>query len=129
MWLALLACFVSYLYHYTYDVRIGASALLSNGTVFAPAGTGMIACLAKNRRVPVIFAAESYKFCEKVQLDSIVYNELGDYRELLKPDPDSSSQVIQRSLSIRSYSIFCNDTLFFVVIRDSFLRNRWVTRV
>jgi translation initiation factor 2B subunit (eIF-2B alpha/beta/delta family) len=112
-------------------VRIGASALLSNGTVFAPAGTGMIACLAKNRRVPVIFAAESYKFCEKVQLDSIVYNELGDYRELLKPDPDSSSQVIERGLSIILFNFLkmTNDTLFFVAIRDSFLRNRWVTRV
>jgi translation initiation factor 2B subunit (eIF-2B alpha/beta/delta family) len=91
----------------------------------------MIACLAKNRRVPVIFAAESYKFCEKVQLDSIVYNELGDYRELLKPDPDSSSQVIERGLSIILFNFLkmTNDTLFFVAIRDSFLRNRWVTRV
>ena len=70
-----------------YIEYLGASALLSNGTVYAPAGTGMIACLAKNKRVPVIFAAESYKFCEKVQLDSIVSNELGDQRELLKLDP------------------------------------------
>ena len=53
----------------------------------------MIACLARHRRVPVIFAAESYKFCEKVQLDSIVFNELGDYRELLKPEADSDPQV------------------------------------
>lgn len=73
-------------------VLLGASALLSNGTIFGAAGTGMIACLAKNFRVPVIFAAESYKFCEKVQLDSIVYNELGNYRELLKPDPAVDSQ-------------------------------------
>ena len=37
----------------------------------------MVASLAKARRVPVIVVSESYKFCEKVQLDSIVYNELG----------------------------------------------------
>ena len=71
---------------------IGASSLLSNGTVFASAGTGLIACLAKNKRVPVIFAAESYKFCDKVQLDSIVFNELGDYKELIKPDDDCTQE-------------------------------------
>jgi len=73
-------------------VLLGASALLSNGTVFAPAGSGMIACLAKNKRVPVIFAAESYKFCEKVQLDSIVFNELGDYKELIPHQVGSAEE-------------------------------------
>ena len=64
-------------------VILGASALLSNGSVLAPAGTAMVAELAKFFRVPVIIAAESYKFCEKVQLDSIVYNELGSCSELV----------------------------------------------
>ena len=58
-------------------VVLGASSLLSNGSMLAPAGTAMVAALAKARRVPVIVVSESYKFCEKVQLDSIVYNELG----------------------------------------------------
>jgi translation initiation factor eIF-2B subunit delta len=62
---------------------IGASALFSNGSVLAPSGTAMVAALAKAQRVPVIFAAESYKFSEKVQLDSIVYNELGNSNELI----------------------------------------------
>ena len=64
-------------------VILGASALFSNGAVLAPAGTAMVAALAKAQRVPVIFAAESYKFSEKVQLDSIVFNELGNTNELL----------------------------------------------
>ena len=58
-------------------VLLGASALLSNGTILAPAGSAMITAIAKAYRKPVIIVAETYKFSEKVQLDSIVYNELG----------------------------------------------------
>jgi translation initiation factor eIF-2B subunit delta len=65
------------------QVILGASAVLSNGAVIAPAGTAMVAALAKTRRVPVVIAAESYKFCEKVQLDSIVFNELGSELEVV----------------------------------------------
>ena len=32
----------------------------------------------------MIVVSETYKFCEKVQLDSIVYNELGSPSELVK---------------------------------------------
>jgi translation initiation factor eIF-2B subunit delta len=63
-------------------VILGASCLMSNGAMLAPAGTAMIASLAKSQRVPVLVAAESYKFCEKVQLDSIVHNELGSADEI-----------------------------------------------
>ena len=65
-------------------VILGASSLLSNGSMIAPAGTAMIAALAKMKRIPVIVAAETYKFCEKVQLDSIVFNELGSQFEIVK---------------------------------------------
>jgi translation initiation factor eIF-2B subunit delta len=63
-------------------VILGASALLSNGAMLAPAGTAMIAALAKMQRIPVIVACESYKFTEKFQLDSIVNNELGAASEV-----------------------------------------------
>ena len=63
-------------------VVLGASSLLSNGSMLAPAGTAMVASLAKARRVPVIVVSESYKFCEKVQLDSIVFNEVGAAGEI-----------------------------------------------
>ena len=66
-------------------VILGASALLANGSVMAPAGTAMVASLAKFFNVPVMIAAESYKFCEKVQLDSIVFNEMGSCSELVVP--------------------------------------------
>ena len=42
----------------------------------------MVAALAKALQIPVIVAAESYKFSEKVQLDSIVHNELGHPSEI-----------------------------------------------
>ena len=45
---------------------------------------------------------QSYKFCDKVQLDSIVFNELGDYRELLKPDPTADDQVERGAVSCMS---------------------------
>lgn len=50
--------------------------------MLGPADTAMVAALAKARQIPVIVAAESYKFSEKVQLDSIVYNELGNSSEI-----------------------------------------------
>ena len=74
-------------------VLLGSSSLLSNGALLAPAGTAMVASIARARQIPVIVAAESYKFSEKVQLDSIVYNELGESSEIAvmqEPDPNSS---------------------------------------
>jgi len=63
-------------------VILGASSLLSNGSMLAPAGTAMVASLGKSQGIPVIVACEGYKFCEKVQVDSIVYNELGAVNEI-----------------------------------------------
>jgi translation initiation factor eIF-2B subunit delta len=67
-------------------VILGASAMLSNGSMLAAAGTAVVASLAKYRHVPVIALCESYKFTERVQLDSIVHNELGSPRELAIAD-------------------------------------------
>ena len=68
-------------------VLLGASALFSNGSMQAPCGSAVIASLAKAQAVPVIAVCESYKFAEKVQLDSIVSNELGSAREICVPVP------------------------------------------
>eukprot|EP01038_Epipyxis_sp_PR26KG_P008140 gene8140-11019_t len=75
-------------------VVLGASCLLSNGSMLAPAGTAMVAALAKAQQIPVIVASESYKFSEKVQLDSIVFNELGNANEIAQMStfsPDGAS--------------------------------------
>mmetsp|Transcript_6920 Transcript_6920/g.7163 ORF Transcript_6920/g.7163 Transcript_6920/m.7163 type:complete len:435 (+) Transcript_6920:175-1479(+) len=73
-------------------VVLGASALLANGAVVAPAGTAMVAALAKYYHIPVIVLAESYKFCDKVQLDAIVFNELGSAAELVCEAPTSEGE-------------------------------------
>ena len=72
-------------------VLLGASALLGNGSMLAASGSAMVAALAKSRRVPVIVACETYKFSEKVYVDSIVYNELGNELEVVNVNIGSSS--------------------------------------
>ncbi|XP_047334236.1 translation initiation factor eIF-2B subunit delta-like [Impatiens glandulifera] len=69
---------VSYIMHEVTRVFLGASSVLSNGTVYSRVGTACVAMVAHESRVPVIVCCEAYKFHERVQLDSICSNELGD---------------------------------------------------
>lgn len=64
-------------------VILGAHCLFSNGTVMSRVGTSVIAMMAYERNVPVIVCAESYKFSDRVQLDSFVFNEIADPDELV----------------------------------------------
>ena len=74
-------------------VILGASCLFANGAMLAPAGTAMVAALANAYQIPVIVAAESYKFTEKVQLDSIVFNEIGNASEVALPSQQTGGEV------------------------------------
>ncbi|KAL0015260.1 hypothetical protein SO802_002329 [Lithocarpus litseifolius] len=76
---------VSYIMHEVTRVFLGASSVLSNGTVYSRVGTACVAMVAHEFRVPVLVCCEAYKFHERVQLDSICSNELGD--------PDAISKV------------------------------------
>ena len=58
-------------------VFLGAHALLSNGYVMSRIGSSIIAMVAKANNVPVLVCCETYKFCERVQTDAFVFNELG----------------------------------------------------
>ncbi|KAK4426305.1 Translation initiation factor eIF-2B subunit delta [Sesamum alatum] len=69
---------VSYVMHEATKVFLGASSVLSNGTVYSRVGTACVAMVAHQFRVPVLICCEAYKFHERVQLDSICFNELGD---------------------------------------------------
>uniref|UniRef100_A0A1D1Y1E7 Translation initiation factor eIF2B subunit delta n=1 Tax=Anthurium amnicola TaxID=1678845 RepID=A0A1D1Y1E7_9ARAE len=69
---------ISYIMHEVTRVFLGASSVLSNGTVYSRVGTACIAMVAHAFRVPVLICCEAYKFHERVQLDSICFNELGD---------------------------------------------------
>ena len=48
-------------------------------------GTAQISLIAKTHNVPVLVCCETYKFCERVQTDSFVFNELGNCRSRLLP--------------------------------------------
>ena len=62
-------------------VLLGAHGLLGNGYVMSQVGTAQIALIAKTHNVPVLVCCETYKFCERVQTDSFVSNELGALRK------------------------------------------------
>ncbi len=59
-------------------VLLGASALHSDGALYSRSGTALVAMLAKEHRVPVVACVETYKFGERVVLDGVANNELGD---------------------------------------------------
>lgn len=58
-------------------IILGAHALLANGFVMSRTGTAQIALIAQAYNKPVLVCCETHKFCERVQTDSFVYNEIG----------------------------------------------------
>jgi len=60
-------------------VLFGAHALLANGFVTSQIGSSQVALVAKAYNIPVLVCCETYKFCDHVQTDSFVFNELGNY--------------------------------------------------
>lgn len=75
---------VSYIMHEVTRVFLGAASILSNGTVYSRVGTASVAMVAHAFHVPVLVCCEAYKFHERVQLDSICFNELGDPNAISK---------------------------------------------
>lgn len=67
-------------------VFLGASALMSNGSVLSRVGTACVALLANSNHIPVLVGCETYKICNRVQLESITGNELGDANEVAFTD-------------------------------------------
>ena len=56
-------------------VFIGAVAMMNNGTVLDRAGIAMVAMVAQAYHIRVMVCCETYKFCDRAQLDSICYND------------------------------------------------------
>jgi len=79
-------------------VLLGASALHSDGALYSRAGTAVVATLAKEHRVPVVACVETYKFGERVVLDSMASNELGDAGILLEI-PANKALGVKKPLS------------------------------
>jgi len=63
-------------------VFLGASALMSNGSILSRVGTACVALLATDHNIPVLVCCETYKICNRVQLESITGNELGNAYEV-----------------------------------------------
>ncbi|KAL1489674.1 hypothetical protein ABEB36_013616 [Hypothenemus hampei] len=75
-------------------VLLGAHALLTNGSVMSRIGTAQVALVAQAYNKPVLVCCETYKFSERVQTDSFVYNEIGDPDLFLNIDTSSNSNPL-----------------------------------
>lgn len=78
-----LASSVPYIIQEVSKVFLGAHAVLANGCVMSRVGTSQMALVAKAHNIPVLVCCETYKFTERVQTDSFVFNELGDPDDLI----------------------------------------------
>lgn len=70
---------------------LGAHSMLSNGRLYSRVGTALVAMACKNKTIPVLVCCESLKFSDKVQLDSVTQNELGDPNDLINTTPINKS--------------------------------------
>lgn len=72
---------LSYVMPQVTKVVLGASALLSEGSVLSRVGTAGIALAANQAGIPVLVCAETYKMSHRTQLESITHNELGNHHD------------------------------------------------
>lgn len=80
------------IFHMNVDyVFLGAHSILSNGFLYSRVGTAMLAMSAKRRNIPVLVCCESLKFSQRVQLDSVTFNELADPDDLISIDAKNSN--------------------------------------
>ena len=82
--------------------------MLGNGGIVSQMGTSMVAYLMSQYKVPVIAFCETYKFTQRVNMDQVKNNEVGDPRAMthnyLLPEEWSTQQrdgmLAQRNLCI-----------------------------
>jgi translation initiation factor eIF-2B subunit delta len=91
---------LTYVMQQVTKVFLGASALMSNGSIYGRVGTASVALLAKDRHIPVLVCCESYKISNKVQLESITLNELGNPESLLQPKKSSENSSIPSKFKV-----------------------------
>jgi len=80
-------------------VLLGCDGVMANGCVLACVGTSQVALLAKSYNKPVLVCCETYKFTERVQTDSFVYNELSDPDDLVSTGLPAQPLADWRDLS------------------------------
>ena len=57
-------------------VFVKAKSMLSNGSLLGDVGTSLIACVANNFKKPVISFCETYKFWDKILMNSFQSNNM-----------------------------------------------------
>ncbi|KAL5236040.1 hypothetical protein ACI65C_003450 [Semiaphis heraclei] len=100
-------------------VLLGAHALLANGYVMGRAGSSQIALVAKHFNVPVLVCCETYKFTERVQTDSIVFNELGNENDVMPREQWMNNRYLT-PLGLR-YDVTTSDLITAVVTEIAIL--------
>lgn len=75
---------------------VGAAGMYANGTLLSRIGTATICTQSRRCEVPVIVCCETVKFSDRSQIDSFVFNELGD------PDALVHSETRMRDPSLPS---------------------------
>jgi len=73
---------LSYVMKEVSKVFVGAYTMMANGNLLSRVGTALTAMVANSYHVPFIVCCETYKFTERIQLESISFNELGNPEEL-----------------------------------------------
>jgi len=86
-------------------VFLGAHALLANGFVTSRIGSSQVALVARAYNIPVLVCCETYKFCDRVQTDSFVFNELGNWTL-----STSLCLVLQHLLYVYYFPLFLRHT-------------------
>ncbi|KAK0548430.1 hypothetical protein OC846_003732 [Tilletia horrida] len=81
-------------------VLLGTAALLANGALYSRAGTASCAMSAHAHGIPVIVCAETYKFSDRVQLDGVVVNELGEPTALLSQNSSGFGPAALANLKV-----------------------------
>lgn len=64
---------------------VGAAGIYANGTLLSRIGTAAVCALSRRANVPVIVCCETLKFSDRSQIDSFVFNEIGDPDVLVLP--------------------------------------------
>jgi len=77
---------LSYIMKDVTKVFLGASALMSDGSVLSRVGTACVALSAQSSNKPVLVCCETYKMSNRVQLESITGNELGSPQFVVSKD-------------------------------------------
>lgn len=83
---------LSYVMKEVTKVFLGASALMSDGSILSRVGSASVAMMAKSHNVPVLVCCETYKISNRVQLESITWNELGNPEDVLSPAMTTSKK-------------------------------------